>query len=84
MHYKWVVLNTVRGACQEVPSYQLERAPVIILAFLQGLLPKTYWWAISNKSWEWLTSMYISSIPKRSIFLDLDDLLFSMPGFAQV
>ena len=42
MGYIGVVLNTVRGAGQEVPSYQPEIAPVIISAFLQRVLPKTY------------------------------------------
>ncbi|XP_024969719.1 serine carboxypeptidase II-3-like [Cynara cardunculus var. scolymus] len=37
--YKGVVLTTVRGAGHTVPSYQPERALVMISSFLQGKLP---------------------------------------------
>ncbi|KAI3758979.1 hypothetical protein L6452_06552 [Arctium lappa] len=37
--YKGVVLTTVRGAGHTVPSYQPERALVMISSFLQGELP---------------------------------------------
>ncbi|KAI3522108.1 hypothetical protein L1887_11587 [Cichorium endivia] len=37
--YKGVVLTTVRGAGHTVPSYQPERALVLISSFLQGKLP---------------------------------------------
>ncbi|KAI3767368.1 hypothetical protein L2E82_17463 [Cichorium intybus] len=40
--YKGVVLTTVRGAGHTVPSYQSERALVMISSFLQGKLPPSF------------------------------------------
>ncbi|KAI3522111.1 hypothetical protein L1887_11590 [Cichorium endivia] len=40
--YKGVVLTTVRGAGHTVPSYQPERALMMISSFLQGKLPPSF------------------------------------------
>ncbi|MFS7999101.1 putative carboxypeptidase D [Helianthus anomalus] len=46
---KGLVLATVRGAGHMVPSYQPERALVMISSFLKGKLPP-YWKGYSGKS----------------------------------